>query len=560
LAAIAPSGPSAGGGDLRMIATPRMLVLWVPDWPAVAAGARPDHPAVVVKANRVVAATPAARADGVTIGLRRREAQTRCPAVEVIAHDPDRDARAFEPVVAAVVEHITPRVEVVAPGQLAFPTRGPSRYHGGDAALADLVLAAVVDVIGVAPGPTVGVADGRFGALLAAMAARPESTDETLTAPTEPTEPQLVEPGASAAHLAPLPVETLALVGIDEATIEVLRRLGLRTLGAVAALPASDLAGRFGVMGATAHRLANGLDGQPPMPGLPPPDRTIRAELDPPAELVETVAFVARSLADDLTGRLDDDGLTCTTLLVVVETDHGERRERRWRGDGLGGAGTLTAAAMVDRVRWQLEGWARADALTAGVTLLELVAEEVVATRGRQLGFWGRSPQADDAVVRAVARVAGLLGVDAVLVPVWRGGRDPAEQFELVPAATIDLTADRPLAPGRSPPPWSGAPPVPAPATVFTDPIAAELVDAHDRPVQVGGVGVLSAPPARYRQAGSRQGWVDIDTWAGPWTIEERWWSPRRRRRANLQLIDATGTAVLLTVEAGQWWLAAVYD
>ena len=103
----------------------RTLVLRVDDWPVVAAGATSSQPAAVIHANRVVAATAAARVDGVEVGMRRREAQARCPSLTVLDHDPARDARCFEPVVAAVAAAITPRVEVVVPGHLAFPTRGP---------------------------------------------------------------------------------------------------------------------------------------------------------------------------------------------------------------------------------------------------------------------------------------------------------------------------------------------------------------------------------------------------------------------------------------------------
>ena len=98
----------------------RTLVVWVPDWPVVAAGAALDELAAVVHANRVVAVTPAARAEGVDVGLRRREAQGRCPDLAVLDHDPARDARAWEPVVARF-DDICPRLEVAAPGRLARP-------------------------------------------------------------------------------------------------------------------------------------------------------------------------------------------------------------------------------------------------------------------------------------------------------------------------------------------------------------------------------------------------------------------------------------------------------
>ena len=112
-----------------------MVVVWCPDWPVVAAGAPADSLTAVVHANRVVACSAAARAEGVRPGLRRREAQGRCPELELLAHDPARDARAFEPVLVAV-ERLTPWVEVLRPGECAFPARGAARYHGGEPALA----------------------------------------------------------------------------------------------------------------------------------------------------------------------------------------------------------------------------------------------------------------------------------------------------------------------------------------------------------------------------------------------------------------------------------------
>ncbi|HET9517880.1 MAG TPA: DNA polymerase Y family protein, partial [Actinoplanes sp.] len=108
----------------------RTLLLWCPDWPVVAAeivdGVPSSGPVAVLHANRVVACSPAARAEGVRRGLRRREVQSRCPQATVVDHDPSRDARAFEPVVAAV-EEVAVGVEVIRPGACALAARGPAR-------------------------------------------------------------------------------------------------------------------------------------------------------------------------------------------------------------------------------------------------------------------------------------------------------------------------------------------------------------------------------------------------------------------------------------------------
>src|SRR5438270_4856293 len=112
----------------------RALAVGCPRWPIVAHALPPDEPAAIFFANRVVAASVEAVANGVRKGMRRREAQSRCPEVAVLTHDPARDARAFEPIVAAI-EAFGPRVEVVRPGLCVMAARGPARYFGGEDAL-----------------------------------------------------------------------------------------------------------------------------------------------------------------------------------------------------------------------------------------------------------------------------------------------------------------------------------------------------------------------------------------------------------------------------------------
>ena len=85
----------------------RTLLAWCPDWPVIAVGLTEGvdvhGPVAVLHANRVLACSPAARVEGIRRGLRKREAQSRYPNLVVVTHDPGRDARAFEPVVAAMV-------------------------------------------------------------------------------------------------------------------------------------------------------------------------------------------------------------------------------------------------------------------------------------------------------------------------------------------------------------------------------------------------------------------------------------------------------------------------
>jgi protein ImuB len=514
----------------------RTTVVWCADWPVVAAGVPDGEPAVVLHANRVVACSAAARAEGVRRGLRKREAQGRCPDLTVVAADPERDARAFE-AVAAAVEVMTPRVEVVRPGVLAFGARGPSRYFGGDEPAAAL---AREHASRVARDVSIGVADGMFAALLAARQQHGGIT--------------IVAPGTSAAFLAPMPVGAFEQARPEPETSELcdlLRRLGLRTIGDVAALPQARMVERFGPLGTLVSRLARGLEERPPSPREVPLDLVVSAELDPPIDRVETAAFVARTAAAELADKLDRRGLTCTRLGIEVVTEHDETLSRLWRHEG-----GLGPVAIADRVRWQLDGWLNApdwgSRPTGGIVLLRLVPDQVVPDDGRQLGFWGGAKEADERAARGIARLQGLLGPDAVTVPERRGGRGPGERVALVPAHGVRLgtassreDADRP---------WPGHLPAPSPALVPGEPRPVDLLDADGEPVRVSGRGLLVGEPATC-------GGADVVGWAGPWPCEERWWDPdAARRRARLQVVVAPGVAHLLVRERGRWVIEATYD
>jgi len=509
--------------------TVRTLVVWCPDWPLVAAGRPAVEPAAVLHANRVVACTAAARGEGVRRGQRRREAQARCPDLVVLAHDPGRDARAFEPVVAAV-EAFTPRVEVTRPGACAMSTHGPSRYFGGDALLVDRVRAAVdavlVRLVARAPLVRVGVADGPFAA---AMAARHD---------------RVIAPGESPSFLAPLPLDVLDQPDLTSLLV----RLGLTTLGTFAALDPAAVVARFGPEGQRAHRRARGLDDRPLVTRDPPCDLSVSVELDPPADRVDRATFAAKAMADEMCAALAGAGLACTCMRIESQTEHGETLVRVWRHHQK-----FSPAAVADRVRWQLEGWLL-EGTSGGLTKLLLVPEEVVADDGRQPGFWGGASAADERAARGLARLQGLLGPEAVGTAVLGGGRDPADQVHVVPWGD-----PRPVGARSMEAVWPGRIPAPAPAVVYDRPPRAEVTDIDGQPVGVSGRGLLSGAPGHLSVDGGP--WADIDTWAGPWPADERWWDPvAHRRRARLQVVTASGDAHLLALESRRWTVQATYD
>ena len=126
------------------------------------------------------------------------------------------------------------------------------------------------------------------------------------------------------------------------------------------------------------------------------------------------------------------------------------------------------AAVMAERVRWQLDGWltGRTSHPPGALTHLTLVPDEVVPNQGRQLGFWGGESEPTRRAARALARVQGLLGPEAVQTAHLHGGRDPATRVTLTPGTTPgDPAGPTPGEPGdpRAAAPAPGARPSPSP-------------------------------------------------------------------------------------------------
>lgn len=548
---------------------PRVVSIWFPDWPVTAAGFDADVAAAVLGSNRVVARTAAAAADGVVVGQRRRQAQRRCPHLTLVDRDVDRDAREFEPVVRAVAE-LSPRLDVIEPGWISLLARGPSRYFGGDRALIERLGDTIAGTAASAAG--IGVADGRFASSVAARLAVRRG------------EPVIIEQGAAPGFCGELAIGWLQTLGeCDAELVELFGRLGLRRLGDLAALPVADVLGRFGHPGVHAHALASGADIRPTSTTDPAPERRLDHVLDDPAAQSSAVVFIAKQLADELAGALGADGRVCTRLVVVLESEHGERSERSWyRSAGL------SASAMVERVRWQLDAWVNLprgsdQELTGGVVRVRLTPDEVRADDGTQLGLWGGQSESDRRAARAIARLTTLTSDQAVTVPVWRGGRLPADRYRWVSTALVDLdqraqavsaagtgtgpTATGPTATGPTGP-WPGTLPSPSPATVFDDPHPAVVVDEHGAAVQVSARGIVSGRPSALAlltgddATGWRRGRTrPIIAWAGPWPIEERWWEPGHHRRlARFQVVTDDHDGFLMVVEHQRWWVSARYD
>lgn len=525
----------------------RVMVVWCPDWSVVAALDEAERsrrsPAAVLSANLVEVCNGPARDEGVRRGQRRRDAQARCPELLLLPANPDRDARAFEPVLA-VVEDLRPGVSALRPGLLAV--RAPGSWYGSEADAAATVCQALVES-GVWD-VRIGIADDLFTAEQAARTADVQAWS-------------VVAERGSAPFLRGLPVDVLQDDGPrGRELVSLLSRLGLRTLGDLADLPGDAVQHRLGAHGAEVRRRARGEDQTLFAARTPPPELEADVVFEPPLDSVEAITFSVRTSAERFVTQLAHHQLVATGVRVEAESDGVVCSSREWLHPRH-----FNARDLVDRVHWQLQsatvgGSLRArkaaGEVTAPIERIRFVPEVVEPAAAHGEALWGTA--SDDLVERGVARVQGMVGFDAVRRPVLQGGRTPAARQSLVPwgERAVDL---RPL--DR---PWPGRVPGPAPVRVFASPPVAEVVDDAGRDVRVTDRGVVTGEPRRFRVGGARDGhglpWQPVTAWAGPWPTDEGWWSGGTGPTARFQVVGADGRAWLLVRGPEGWALEAAYD
>ena len=509
--------------------------MWCPDWPVVAAGLPTTVPAAVLAGGEVLACSPAARASGVRRGMRRRDAQARCPELRLVDRAPQVAAQRLDDVLEAL-EELTPGVAPIRPGLCAL--RVPPRYYGGERETAAVLAERVVE-LGVWD-VRCGVADGVFAAEHAARRALTQDV-------------WIVPPGGSADFVGELGIDVVE----DAALADLLRRLGVRTLGAFARLAPGDVRTRFGDTGALLHRLARGEDPQPVARREAPPELVTGTAFEPPLETSEAAVFSLRTTAEQFTSTLARHGLVVTAVRIEVDSGDTTVQARTWRHPAW-----FDAPALLDRLRWQLAaagpagvpGRGRGDdtAYREGIGAVRFVPEETSSVGEHADTLFGTGPDAK--VEAGAARVQALAGPEAVQVLRPQGGRGPRDQVHAAPwgeRVPVARPAERP---------WPGQIPAPAPATVFASPSQAAVAGEEGQRVLVTARGAVSAVPSRFRVSAAEP-WQQVAAWAGPWPVDERWWDEASARRvARFQVVGVDGRAWLLVLDGDTWFTEARYD
>ena len=261
------------------------------------------RPVVVGGGHRgvVAAASYEARRYGVRSAMPMSQALRRCPNAVVLP--PDRAAyREASDAVMAILRSMTPLVEPLSLDEAFLDVGGAVRLHGRPGLIAATIRRRVEAEVGLTC--SVGVAPTKFVAKLASARCKPNG--------------MLVVPKDRVLDfLHPLPVT--ALWGVGARTAEVLHRLGIRTVGDLAATPRDSLRRAVGAA-ASEHlaALAAGVDPRPVQPDEVEKSISSDRTLDVDLTTEDEVRRELRRLSDEVGTRVRERGFVARTVGIKI--------------------------------------------------------------------------------------------------------------------------------------------------------------------------------------------------------------------------------------------------
>lgn len=356
----------------------------------------------------VAAASYEARAYGVHSAQASARARRLCPEAVFLPGDHKHYAEVSRRIMAVFASY-TPLVEPLSLDEAFLDVTGSRRLHGPGPKIAAQIRDEVREREGLSC--SVGVAPNKFLAKLASEAAKPRATP---TGPVEGSGVFVVEEGRELDFLHPLPVG--ALWGVGPATLPRLERLGVATVGDLAALPVEVLVRALGeAAGRHLHELSHGRDERPVEPDVAV--RSISHEETFPADVHDLDVLRAEvvRLADAVAARLRAQRIFGRTVQLKVRY-----------GDFTTVTRSRTLAVATDRGTDLVEeAWRALSELPVerGVRLLGIGATNLTAEKG------GEQLTLDDALgepERAAGWDAANKAVDEVRSRFGRGLIGPA--------------------------------------------------------------------------------------------------------------------------------------
>jgi nucleotidyltransferase/DNA polymerase involved in DNA repair len=348
--------------------------------------------------DHVIAASEEAQTFGVLPGMALRQAEHLCPQAAFLPPDPDAAARLCELISSALYD-LAPVVEVRVEGIAWLDVSGVMRAGESIREARRRLRAAI------GREPRLGLAPGPFSSRIAAARARPG---------------RLLRVDSAAAFLAPLPSSELPL---DPEQLERLDLLGLRTLGAVAAIGPRELESQLGLAGRQAVLLAAGLETEQLSAWRPPLFTSAHRQFDEPVEDREALLFVAKALCGDLAEELGLRGAGANQVRVRLLFESGPEEKR----DSV----VRHPLSSTPELFGLIGSWIKEWQPRAPIVELWIELPVLEATGRRQLRLWAGGDGTSEEVIAAIERLQERHG-DALISrprPAFVSSPIPSERF-----------------------------------------------------------------------------------------------------------------------------------
>ena len=248
----------------------------------------------------VTSASYEARVFGIRSAMPSVTARRLCPQAIFLQNDFDTYVE-YSRKIREVFLSYTPLVESLSLDEAFLDVSGSTKLFGAPTRIGERIR---IDIASLGLPCTVGIAPNKFLAKLASTQAKPAGF-------------KVIEENAIEGFLHPLPVG--ALWGVGPATAEVLRRLGLRTVGDLAAIERRTLERAVGDgLGAHLYALARGLDDRAVVAEEPArsvgAENTFEHDLDSRDDILREIL----RLSDRVAGRLRSKSLCGRTVTLKV--------------------------------------------------------------------------------------------------------------------------------------------------------------------------------------------------------------------------------------------------
>lgn len=245
--------------------------------------------------QKVVVCSRQATKNYIQPGMRLSEARAICSDLISLIYDSKLYEEAQTEIARELI-NLSPRVSVFETGIFLLDASGLS-HLGGESRFASNALKILSRLSYVEA--RVGIADSAFAA---SVATRIKGRRW-----------HMVAKGLDKKFIAPMPVQYLPL---NIESVDILRDLGIKTIGDFASLSIASVAERFGEDGRLAHELALGLDHRRPTLPQVFKERQCSMEIGAPIESLNQTLFILKSLIDRLTVDLKRDGLCAEELII----------------------------------------------------------------------------------------------------------------------------------------------------------------------------------------------------------------------------------------------------